>query len=306
MRSLILSAVLLTAVTVAGQGAKPKSPAPGSVEEAVTNALRHHPDIKLAEAKVRMAEAEVEQTKFQVAQLVSAAFVRMEQAEAKVEQAKKVMELTSLRVTLLENLGKKGGVGLAASFEMTQAAELAALNAKADLAAAELELKAATGAAQRYLSPPIDTKGPTGPQPAVGKPLPVGAVADKLKALIDKPVKLDLKAADLDEALAAVLKSAGEPTLTVKLPSLGLGKKHLKDPPTVTCACEMSFTATVQSILDEVNSQMHAVPATMRGKYDVYVREYGLLVTRAEDAPKDAPTLTEFARQVRAEKAAKK
>jgi len=304
MRSLILSAVLLTAVTVAGQGAKPKSPAPGSVEEAVTNALRHHPDIKLAEAKVRMAEAEVEQTKFQVAQLVSAAFVRMEQAEAKVEQASVVMKLTSERVTVLENLRKQGGVGLAASFEMTQAAKLAALNAKADLAAAELELKAATGAAQRYLSPPIDIKGPTGPQPAVGKPLPVGAVADKLKALIDKPVKLDLKAADLDEALAAVLKSAGEPTLTVKLPKLGRG--YLDPLPTVTCACEMSFTATVQSILDEVNSQMHAVPATMRGKYDVYVREYGLLVTRAEDAPKDAPTLTEFARQVRAEKAAKK
>jgi hypothetical protein len=301
MRSWILSAVVAAAAT--GQPpatSDPKPPAKGSVEDAILNAQRNHPDIKLAEAKLRMAEAEVEQARFQVAQRVATAF-------GKVEQAKVVMKLTSERATVLENLRKQGGVGLA-SFEMTQAAKLAALNAKADLAAAELELKAATGAALRYHSPATDTgvKASVGSPPAAGgKPLPVGAVADKLKALIDKPVKLDLKAADLDEAMAALLKAAGAPAMTMKLPMFS--RKYLKQPPTVTFSGELPFTAAVQFILDEVNAPLNGdLPDIMRGPYDVYVREYGLLVARVTDAPNDAPTLTEFARQVRAEKAAKK
>ena len=133
------------------------------------------------------------------------------------------------------------------------------------------------------------------------KIVPVGTVVDKLKAVIDKAVKLDLKAADLDEALAAVLKAAGEPALTAKLPMLG--KKYLKQPPTVSLSGEMAFTAAIQFILDEINSPENgSVPEVLKGKYDVHVREYGLLIARIQDAPKDALTLTEFARQVRAAK----
>jgi hypothetical protein len=82
-----------------------------------------------------------------------------------------------------------------------------------------------------------------------------------------------------------------------------IGRTHVKDPPVVTAKGEMAFAAAVQLILDEINSPENgAVFESQKGRLDVYVREYGLLIARVQDAPKDAPTLTEFARQVRAEK----
>lgn len=275
-----------------------KPPAPGSVEEAIFNALRLHPDVKLAEAKVRMAEAEVEQAKSHVAQRVVAAF-------AKVELAKSALAPAEEYFHRMKNAGTPVEM-LAANAQLQKA--------KAELLAAELELKAAKGGAPRNLGTPVDLKQEAAVEAGLRwlvrsqaleattvKPAPAGTVADKLKAILDKPLKLDLKGADLDEAMAALLKAAGDPGLTVKLPTIG--KKYLKNPPTVTITVEMPFTAAVQLIFDEINGSLGGVPQALQGRFEVYVREYGLFVAQAEDAPKDAPTLTEFARQVRAAKA---
>ena len=53
-------------------------------------------------------------------------------------------------------------------------------------------------------------------------------------------------------------------------------------------------------MIDAFNGDQSRMPDEQRGKYDVYVRDYGLLVELAANAPKDAMTLTEFARAVRA------
>lgn len=325
MRTLVLSAVLLAAATAVAQQPVPPTPAPatntdlllralsanekppakGSVEEAILTAQRHHPDIRLAEAKRQMADAEVEQAKFLVAHRVATAFAKVEQAKVNLAPAEEYFQAVRSAGTKIE----------------TMHANTAYQKWKAELMAAELELKAATGGASRNLGANLGALADPTSDKALGAVLaslsraaegvasakaPVGGVADKLKAILDKPVKLDLKAADLDEALAAVLKAVGEPALTVKLPALGLGKKYLKNPPTVTGAGEMTFAAAFQFVMDEINGQQSGLTEFQKGRYDVYVREYGLLIARADEAPKDALTLTEFARQVRAEKAAKK
>lgn len=305
MRSWILSAVLLTAAAAVGQPPKPpapKPPTPGGVDEAVLNALRTHPDIKLAEAKVRMAEAEVEQTKSRVAQRITGAFAKLEQAKAELVLAQ----------DYLDRIKKAGG-----STTELLSATAQYQRVKSAVVDAEVELNAAQGAAPRVQFAPADPDQAavdrglkwlarmqeTGVAPV--KPVPAGTVADRMKTLLDKPVMLDLTGADLDAAVAAVLKSVGDTTLTVKLPTLG--RRHLKDPPTVTAKGEMTFAAAMQLILDEINRPENgAVFESLKGQQEVYVREYGLLVTRVQDAPKDAPTLAEFARQVRAEKGGKK
>ncbi len=325
MRTLVLSAVLLAAATAVAQPPMPpkvdppkpdnrnhqqvlddfvraqltaeQPPAKGSVEEAILTAQRHHPDIRLAEAKRQMADAEVEQAKFLVAQRVAGAFAKIEQAKALLVAAEDFYRGQKAAGTKIEAM---------TAFVPYQ-------KAKGELTAAELELKAATGGAARTLGVLADPTPDKAFAAAVAylsrasegvalAKAPVGGVADKLKALLDKPVKLDLKAADLDEAMAAVLKAVGESALTVKLPTLGW--KHLKEPPTATITGEMTFTAALEFVMDEYNGngRQSALPNVMKGKYEVYVREYGLLIARAEDAPKDAPTLTEFARQVRAAK----
>jgi len=390
MRTWILSALVLTAATAVGQppipkGAPPtntelilnalqrdKPLAPGSVEEVILNAQRNHPDIRLAEAKRQMADAEVEQAKFQVAQRVAAGFAKVEQAKASLAPAGEYLSAMKTAGTKIEAMSANAqyqrlkaelmaaelelkaatGIGLRAGAAVQNDAALAAAinNLRTSRTRAEalrLELsqferankatpgvvpqqqindgkaevnKAEVSVAEAQMLVEVLSGGPSGAKredavdrgiswlgrtQADTKIVPVGMVADKLTAVIDKAVKLDLKGADLDEAVAAVLKAAGEPSLAVKLPMLG--KKYLKEPPTATFVGEMPFTAAVQFVLDEINSPENgSVPGLSKGKYDVYVREYGLLITRVEDAPKDAPTLTEFARQVRAEKPAKK
>lgn len=331
MRNWTLSAVLLTAATAFGQPPKTdpkvppkipsttepvtdaeallktlreeKPPAPGSLDEALLQALRQHPDIKLADAKVRLAEAEAEQVRSQVALRVAAAFAKLEQAKAELLPAKEKHD----RIREIGGVAKTEVLEAAAQYQ----------KAKSAVVAAEVELNTAKGVAPRVV-PNYDPN-----QAAIDaglkwlarsqelgiapvKPVPAGTVADKVKGLLDKPVTLDLSGADLDEAVAAVLKSVGDTTLTVKTPTIG--KRYLKNPPTATLKGEFPFTAAVQLILDEINdpAKMDGVFETLRGKYDVYVREYGLLIARVQDAPKDAPTLTEFVRQVRAEKGGKK
>lgn len=322
MRSWILSALLLSAATAFGQQPLPpagddprtkerlkqflntiqpeKPPAPGSVDEAVLNALRQHPDIKLAEAKRQVAEAEVEQAKSQVALRVAAAFAKLAQAKAELAVAEKQIDI------------RQGSGSGTASEMLVLAAQ--AQRMKSAVVAAEVELNAAKGTAPRIGGAAADLRNEAAVEAglkwlsrmqeagvAPAKLVPVGTMADRLRKILDKPVTLDLTGADLPEAMAAVLKSAGEQALPVKLPTLG--RTHLKEPPTVTAKGEMSFAAAVQLILDEINRPDNgAVFEALKGQQEVYVREYGLLVARVQDAPKDAPTLAEFARQVRAEK----
>ncbi len=300
-------------------GASPAKPAADSLEAMIAAAQRNHPDVRLAQAKLQMAQAELEQAKLQAAQRVAA-------AHAKVQAARAQMEFET------RSVGQYDKLGPALSLSDRLANERVLVQAKAALAAAEAELQAAQGlAAGQHAAAAID-KGPGSVTEAMlqalldtdtraehqklaalaylkksSSPPAPGTAADKLRGLIDKPVKLDLKnPVPLDVAMAAFVKQAGLTDLTVRYPEWA-GDRFLKTPPTVgPLVGEQAVAAWFQLILDDFNRSLAAVgvPPGDQGKYEVYVRDYGLLVTKTDLAPPGAPTLAEFARQVQAQKEA--
>jgi hypothetical protein len=140
---------------------------------------------------------------------------------------------------------------------------------------------------------------------AAGIKSPPGSALDRLRGALDKPVRLDAPARPLAPAVADLFAKAGLDGMTARFPA-SAEDKTIKDPPAVgPLAGEHAVAAWLQLMIDDFNRGVaagHVLPDE-RGKYDVYVREYGLLVTRAELAPQGALTLGEFARQARAEKA---
>ncbi len=302
-------------------GASPAKPAADSLEAMIAAAQRNHPDVRLAQAKLQMAQAELEQAKLQAAQRVAAAYAKLSRAKSNVAAAEK--QLADARAA-----NKKRG----APDYLLAGDSRDLVDAKAELAAAEAELQAAQGlAAGQHAAAAID-KGPGSVTEAMlqalldtdtraehqklaalaylkksSSPPAPGTAADKLRGLIDKPVKLDLKnPVPLDVAMAAFVKQAGLTDLTVRYPDWA-GERFLKTPPTVgPLVGEQTVATWFQLILDDFNRSLAAVgvPPGYQGKYEVYVRDYGLLVTKTDLAPPGAPTLAEFARQVQAQKEA--
>jgi hypothetical protein len=304
---------------------QPQPPA-GSLDAVLAAALKNHPDVRLAEAKRQVAEAELAQAKLAVAQKVTAAHAKVQSARVQVTAAEK--DLNRLKA-----LGKHPR--LEVPRQQVEQAEAALAAAKANLAAAEAEFRTAAGlplgtpiAAERgYLDTVARTLAALNRPDdvaerlavyersfaaqllaaAVAKPQP-GSATDKLRQLVDKPVALDLKdRVPFDQAMQELLAKSGLGELTVRYPDWA-SAKYLKDPPTVgPLRGEQTAAGWLQLILDDFNLEVargKTFPDHKPGKYDVYIREYGLLVTQAELAPPGAVTLADFVRQMRAEKAA--
>ena len=291
-----MHALALTLLLAAPQDA-PKAKSP--LDEKIAAALKNHPDIKAAEAKRALAEAELEQAKLAITQRVSAAVSKVELAKAKLMQ-------TEEEVAVLEQVLKMGNVMSQLEKAQHMKARPALIGAKAELAAAELELQQLIGPAvkadakSQNRDPLLDAKLDL---PAAK--LPNGPVAEQLEAAVLRTYKLDFKEMDVKrafEGLLAVAKLDAVPVRGMKT----LGGEFLKAPPKFeSLTGQNSFEGWVQLFVDELNGSQKGLPDDMKGKYEVYVREYGLLVERVDTAPKDAITLAEFARAVRAKKGAK-
>jgi hypothetical protein len=133
---------------------------------------------------------------------------------------------------------------------------------------------------------------------------PVGGVADRLKAALDKPVKLaDAPARPVGEALDGLLKAAGlevrvrlpreftpDRANMVRLPLIALG------------AGEQPLGTWLQLFTDELWDQVAGLGGNTR--YELYVREYGLMLAGKDQAPSDAVTVQQLWKQARAERAA--
>lgn len=262
-----------------------KVPAPGSQVESLAAALKGHPDIKVAEAKRLVADATLEQAKLAVIQRVAPAFARLQTARVKVQAAEEDLQRVAA-------LARKNMVPKAESDRV----EAAVQTAKAELVAAEAELKAVTGGGAKAnptaatTSRVVDFLNAT-PTAKVVPPVPSGSAADKLREVLDKKVKLPEQKEVRFKAAVDALKAATGIDLTVRLPTADSFTELGFSLP----AGEMTFTAWTDLMLDEFN-------ANRKGKYAFYIREYGLLLTAADSAPPGALTLAEFARLVRAEK----
>jgi hypothetical protein len=285
-----------------------------TLEAAIAAAQRNHPDVRLAQAKLQVAEAELAQAKLQVAQRVTAAHAKVQAAKAQVAFA----EATYRRMQQLRD-------NKAVAQEMFVEAEHALAQAKATLTAAEAELQAAQGLPPgQHAAKPADA---TALAEWLGQsvredhaataanllaevmarrtPPAPGSAADKLRGLVEKRVALDIKTpVPLDQAMTEFVKQAGLTDVTVRYP-VWANDRFLKDPPRVgPLVGEQTVAGWMQLIVDDFNRSLAAVgaPPDLQGKYEVYVRDYGLLMTKTDLAPPGAPTLAEFARQAQNEK----
>lgn len=379
--------LMLCAMFALAQADKPKPPA-SPVEQALATALKSHPDIKVAEAKLRLVQVELEQAKVQAVQETTAAELKMQAAkqgtiaaedalqrlsklrskgtiseeevrmgeaaviqarggilaaqqhldaaktqsglrviEARLALAAAEVEQSRLQVTkgvtLAQAAVQNGRIGVE---ELTQVvddaknargfgkqdvvklqADLRA--AKAQLATAEAELAAAIGSGTKAES---DVSGDLATVNrlkytrfnATKETQLAGTAADKLRVVLDKPIKLDLKATPFSDAMPEFIKQAGLDGMTVRYPTWASGKT-LRNSPSIALSGEKSLTAWLELILDEFNAATELPPALgFTPPYIVVVREYGLLIVPKVTAPPDAITLTEFAKAVKAEKAA--
>lgn len=262
---------------------------PGTAAEGVAVALKQHPDIKVAEAKVAVAAAVLDQARLTVTQRVGPAFARIQTAKVKVAAAEDDLNRVAGMV-------KKGIVSKAEA----DRADAAVLAAKAELATAEAELKAVTGggepadaesARSKYARLRLAQLKDVHPETTSA---PAGTVADKLRAVIDKKVKFPEQKNVPFVKVVDALKAAAGIDFTVRLPNHAQFTEQGVNVP----AGEMTVSAWTELMLDEFN--------VGRIKYAFYIREYGLLLAAVDAAPPGALSLTEFARLVRAEKEEKK
>jgi hypothetical protein len=267
--------------------AAPPDKPPATFDEKIAAALKNHPDIKAAEAKRLLAEAELEQARLVITQKVSAAASRVELAKAKLIQAEEEAAIYD----------KLKGNPVASELEKAQFAKArpALIGAKAELAAAELELQQLVGKGGAAEAKPVDKSGASAPDVATAK-LPTGPAMEKLEAAVRMTVKLDFKKMDKKEALEGLFGAVKVDTGSVRgMKILLAGNVALE---TFDLVGEQTFAGWMQLILDEWNGEN----ADQTGPVGAYVREYGLLIELVKNAPKDAITLTEFSQAVRAKK----
>lgn len=291
---------------------------PTSLEQAIAQALVNHPDMRLVEAELRVAEAKLAQARINVSQKVTEDFHRLEKDRADVEVAKANLEHQS-------QLFKKQAIS---QTEM-KASQQQLANAKSRLAATENSWKLIMGnpatptrssdlplllsfygangittstdpraAYLRFNVPPelsINTI-PSTNDPAAAN------ILEQLKTHLTVKVKLENQAKlNLEQAFKKVTEGAGL-KVRVKLP-VTENKTLYRDVTVLDLeANDFPLHTWLQLIVDEVNNYQGS-PAAKR--YDLYVREYGLLLTKRELAPPDAITVQDLLKQSQYEKAAK-
>jgi len=301
---------------------------PTSLEQAISQALVNHPDMRLAEAELRVAEAKLAQAKIVVSQKVSEDFHRLEKERADVEVAKAKWE----RVSQMQKDGMiSSGQAKEAQYDLS--------SAKARLATTESSWKLMMGnqvkgfinVYEGQLLYRTDFIPQRNQLDELNKALGVSGLKvqpeqyikglilneiyseatntiDQLKLKLEVKVKLDKQTnLDLEQAFQKVTEGAGI-KLRIRLP-ITENKIIYKE---VTHfdfdASEYPLHTWLQLIVDEMNSYQ-ALSAPQRQetpkRFDLYVREYGLLLTSRDLAPPDAMTVQELWKQVRLEKAAK-
>jgi hypothetical protein len=312
MRALTSGVVVLVFVVTGWSFAQPgpdklaaekNEPSKKPLEDLLATALRHSPDVQVAQAKVREAEAELRRTRLTLLQKVI-------EANSAVEATRVTVSHSEAMFRRLQQLSKVGQVPM----EELQKAEAQVATAKAELARAEGMLNALTGMLPggvgalagrdevTYSVPLANTGVPWQPPPAAGpnvgsgnvgalalggglpgggalgfggggmgatEPprMPRGATADKLRSALDSRVKFEPVK---DKPLAEVLRTLRGPAKGVPF-LLHLGDKT-NEPINLSLDGDVPLGAAFQALED-------VVPGLK-----CYVREYGILITTEDSA----------------------
>jgi hypothetical protein len=258
--------------------AKPATPDKMSLEELLAAALKDHPDLRVAEAKIREAEAELSRARILVAQKVITLHGSVTSARLAVEEATRRMEQM-----------RKLAPNKLISVEELMLAETAVLQKRADLARLEAELPLLLGQAPGdkgnretlridYLQ---NLKGAY--ELTLVKERPVtGSVADKLRKSLDTSIPIKFEETTVSEMLDHFNDRLEIAFLVL------LTKDQKTQKVTLSFAKPLPAGAALQAISDATGLKFG-------------VREYGVVVTKGE-LPEGAVPLTMFWKNAPAEK----
>jgi hypothetical protein len=319
----VLLAAGLFAMAAAGQPPQPilgdpiqfvpKKADPTDV--AIAAALTNDPDVKIANAKVQLAEAEVAKAK-------QAVVLKVMNLKATIEELKRAVDAAQIRLTKIDQLGKEGAVDQALVNEERNKLE----NARAALAKAETEMKLLTGGdriaplgdllnftskAEMQLRDVEAERRQTARalewfalmQAGRAAETVKGPLPDRIRAALDKPVKLGAKGDKFTfaKAMEVFKKDAGfdvpvrgefplRPYVDPKNPTA----VEARPIEIVSEGEEMPVGAWFQLLEDNAVFTQLGKGTT---RFRFYVREYGLFLTSADAAPPEAPTLMDFWKQ---------
>lgn len=288
----------LLALTAAGQPPVGGPPAPkpadkkaaDPVEGVIAAALANDPDIRIARAKVQLADAELAKARQLVTQRVLTLSAAIQEQKRAVESATELVRLAEQRV-------KAGAAPQSDLLEARSRLDVA----RARLAQYETELKlmtggAAPGAAVGWNDLESVHRGAVWGQSCmachgtgvrfratvalaeIAQPRPTGPIPDRLRAALDKKLKLGPNGEKVafEQALEAFKKDAG---LDVPV------RAEFKVGPVVSLGEELPVGAWLQLFADGTPNVR------------ILVREYGLLVTTKDFAPPDAISVFDFWKQ---------
>jgi outer membrane protein TolC len=248
--------------------AKDKRSISTKLEVLLEEALKSHPDIRLAEAKVRSAEAELNRIQLQASQQAVMLQSAINSQQTNIEFAQKGLE----RLTHLRQTG-------AASSEQEAAAQRALIDAKAKLKTLETELAFLTG------------QGTSQPKSAAPKVYAAWVQASEIEAKGDRP---RLPNYPVDPAMAEKLLVAFAREVTFEPyhgPLTGLLKTTEE---THNLGFAFRFVGLDKLEIDmEMRHPLplHAVLQAIQDQYGVrfFVRDYGILAVASDASPQGDP-----------------
>jgi hypothetical protein len=307
-----------------GRAPDKAKPAADSLEGVIADAMKNNPDIRAAEAKVREAQNNLNKVRSEVMVAVAA-------AREIVQNAKEMHRAQEQLHAAKKELFRKGQLS---SLEMLTS-EIELQRSKATLVSAEAELHKLIGrvpgmpgvgqadsvwsnrmvttewANQNYSLNPINLgwttdrqyldfvvgKGTFNPIPMTNAPFTTpGAPAtpaaslnmiEKIRAALDKPIKVEKEVSNgTVKAVSTYLRDQVAKDLQFRF----LLDQNASNSSVTLEPGELPFGAWLISVQDEVPNLVFVV------------REYGILVTTRERAPKDAIPVAEFWRSSKAAK----
>lgn len=298
-----------------------------TLDEQIQRAMASHPDLRIAQLQVELAQAKLEQERQRVTQRISA-------ARADVDSLKTIVEKQSRLTEAVKKAGSSLSEVLAIEQKLAQS--------KRELAAAEVELGAAVGPdVLKYRLRIVENKDGTTTYlpyavprldsgtdydsaaaqllrrlyslPAAPTPPPTtsrGYLSD-FPAMLDRSITPDKKTGRPLAMLKELLtKAAGDKRLPIVRATERLSKYEDRQGQTeITLVGDTdNLGSWLQQYIDAMNTakfpnlddnQVHESP---RARFNIYVRNYGLLVALESEAPADAQTVTDYLQKHQADK----
>ena len=307
------------------------APEKGTLDQQIQQAMANHPDLRIAQLQVELAQAKLEQERQRVTQRISAARAAIKVQKAAVAAAEAAKQNT-VRLIALSAMSK----------DELPAFDAKLASAQGELAAAEAELNAAVGPVAtsgrftfrvydgadppqlmefrdsgvgpgiRSLIPESFRIEPLQPVPLVNPaPTPPATSRSYLSdfpAMLDARVTPGKKTGTPLEVLTELLtKAAGDKPVPLVRATDRFDTKLWKNIPTITLVGETDELGSwLQQYIDALNTANFQLVENdkIRPKFNIYVRNYGLLVALESEAPADATTVLNYWRKQHAERRA--